>query len=94
MQTRAEARELVLRQFRLHHRVESLDEVRRTKTPGYWERCEPCGGRAGGCRHPLHQCMFNEGPVRHTLSYFDPPRDERGRWASPTRTWDAYGSDE
>ena len=87
MSSKAAAREKVLRHFQLRYGVESLAEVRLTKVPGYWERIKPCGGLQGGCREPIHTFLSNEGPMRHTLSYFDSPRDERGRWASRTRTW-------
>lgn len=82
-----DARARLLLHFRLRYGVQSLDEVRSTKVPGYWERVAPCGGLRGGCREPVHGFLFNEGPIRHTMNYFDLPRDERGRWASRTRTW-------
>ena len=77
----------VLRRFRAKYGVESLVEVVATATPGYWQKRDVCGGLAGGCRHPLHACLGNEGPVRHTMRYYDNPRDELGRFASPHRTW-------
>lgn len=64
----------------------TLADVDITDTPGYWKRREPCGGR-GACREPIHGTLFNEGGIRHTLSYFDPVRDEYGRFRSTTRTW-------
>lgn len=70
--------------LRLYYRLRP-EEVEPTSSPGYWQRLEPCAGR-GGCRSELHSTVGNEGPVRHTVSYFDPDR-EGGRFASPYRTW-------
>lgn len=64
----------------------SPEDVRPTGVRGYWEIIEPCGGQ-GVCRHPLHQTMFNDGPVRHTIEYRDPSRDSCGRFCSPFQTW-------
>lgn len=77
-------------EWHLHsrHHLE-LDDVEPTETPGYWRIKEPCGGRAGGCREPLHTFLFNDEPTHHTVSYFDHYRDVRGRWTSPYRTWQA-----
>lgn len=63
-----------------------LDAYEISDVPGYWRRLETCGGAHGGCHEPIHGFMFNEGGIRHTASYFDPPR-VRGRFVSPTRTW-------
>jgi len=46
----------------------SLDDIRITSTPGYWEDREP-KIHAG---HPLHGCLFCEGPFRATYVYLDP----------------------
>lgn len=74
--------------LRLHYGA-SPEEFRPIKTRGYWERIEPCGGRAGGCRNMIHTVISCEGPVRHTVCYVDPPRDDTtGRWASPYITWE------
>lgn len=64
----------------------TLDDVVITSTPSYWEKQVPCGGQ-GFCRHPLHGFLFNEGPIRHTVSYFDRRRDKQGRFVSPTHSW-------
>lgn len=60
-----------------------------TATPGYWQRREACGGRAGGCRNELHFTFFRcAGPVHHTVHYRDAGVDRAtGRFASPYRTW-------
>lgn len=72
--------------FRFYYRA-AMEDVAITDTPGYWKYKQSCGGR-GVCPAPIHACLFNEGPIRHTLSYFDPGRDPRtGRWQSTTRTW-------
>lgn len=75
------------RHLALYHRTTNPDDLVVTDTPGYWEHKTPCGGREGGCSHPLHSTLFNDGPTRHTIQFLDPGRDERGRWASPYRTW-------
>ncbi len=73
------------RYLMIHYNLK-LDDIVPADVPGYWELREPCGG-AGKCKHPVHTILFNEGPCRHTISYFDPPRDTKGRFASPYRTW-------
>jgi len=61
-----------------------------TNTPGYWQRRDACGGRAGGCGNELHSVLFQDGPVRHTVHYRDPGADPAtGRFTSPYRTWRA-----
>lgn len=71
--------------FRQRYRS-SISEFAISDVPGYWRHLVPCGGASGGCREPVHGCVFSEGPIYHTVSYFDVPRI-RGRFASPTRTW-------
>ena len=80
----AQAEARVLEHFQRCHRVTSLDEVEATEVRGYWRRREPCGD---GCREPIHAYLGCAGPMHHTMSYLDPPRDEHGRWSSPYRTW-------
>lgn len=63
-------------------------DVEITQIPGYWRIKTPCRG-AGACSSPLHSCLFHAGPIHHTVSFFDPGRDERGRFSSPCRTWAA-----
>lgn len=72
----------------IHHRRSGLtpNDLEPTDTPGYWRILQPCGGRPV-CHNALHGTLFNEGPVQHTISYFDPQRDQRGRFTSPYRTW-------
>jgi hypothetical protein len=72
--------------LKLHYNL-TPEEVEPGKSPGYWFIKEYCGG-AGHCRNPIHGTLFNHGPMRHTVSYRDEPRDRKtGRWASPYRTW-------
>ncbi len=55
---------------------------------GYWRKKETCGGQSGGCRNPLHGCLFNEMGIQHTVTFNDSPwRDERGRFTSQYATW-------
>ena len=62
----------------LHHGTVPED-YEPTETPGYWRQKKPCGG-LGICRHPIHGCLGNEGPVHHTVFFQDRFRD-RGRFA-------------
>lgn len=64
-----------------------LEDAIPTETPGYWRKVKPCGGWADGCRAPLHTYLWNDAPTHHTLDYYDDNRDDRGRFASPYRTW-------
>lgn len=76
----------VAESFRRRYHVELADcEI--TDVPGYWRKRVPCGGLRGGCYHEIHHCLFNEGSINHSVSYFDPPRIS-GKFASRTRTWD------
>lgn len=70
-----------------HHNRVSIEELEPTESPGYWIFKTTCGGKSGGCPHPIHRFLFCEAETKHTISYFDPIRDEKGRWASPYRTW-------
>jgi hypothetical protein len=72
-----------------HHGARASD-FEPTDVPGYWRRRQPCAGRMGGCREPLHSCLGNEDPIRHTVQFLDSPRDARGRWVSRYRTWAAH----
>jgi len=74
------------RYLELYHRA-TLEDFVPTRVKGYWQRRTPCSGARGGCREPLHSCLFNEGPTHHTVSYRDNPRGPDGRWASPFGTW-------
>lgn len=69
----------------LRHHL-TLDEVEPTPTQGYWRIRKACGGRAGGCNHPMHSTLFNETGCHHTVSYLDSRRNG-ARFASPYRTW-------
>lgn len=68
----------------------NISDLEPTETPGYWQLKTPCGGRAGGCKHPIHRVLFNEGPCCHTISFFDCTRGKDGRFASPYRTWEVF----
>lgn len=71
----------------LHYKLTPEDVVP-SDSPGYWRMLEPCGGLAGGCKSPLHQTVFNEGPIFHTIHFYDDNRDpDTGRYVSPHRTW-------
>lgn len=61
----------------------SLDELEITDTPGFW-RDKEAKIHPG---HPLHGCIGCSGPFKATYLFNDHYRDEKGRWASPTRTW-------
>ena len=69
--------------MRMKYRV-GMAEIEITDTPGYWRDKKPKMHPG----HPLHSCMFCDGPFRATYTYFDPPRIG-GQFASPTRTWAA-----
>lgn len=60
-----------------------MEELQITSTPGYWEDKEPRMHPG----HPLHTCLFCDGPFKATYTYLDPIRDSNGRFASPYRTW-------
>jgi hypothetical protein len=74
--------------LRWNFRLEPGDVVP-TDTPGYWRKLEACEGRYGGCGNPVHHGVGSEGPIFHTIHYYDSDRDERGRFRSPYRTWRA-----
>jgi hypothetical protein len=80
--------ERLARHLRWHNPHLTVDDLEVTEVPGYWRIKTACGGR-GHCASPLHGCLFNEGPVRHTIHFTDPSRDRSGRFASPYRTWRA-----
>jgi hypothetical protein len=74
-------------ELRRRYRLSLLDVVP-SETPGYYTQKRNCGGRAGGCNHPLHSCVFNEGGCHHTCYVaFHGRRDSRGRWVSPFAEW-------
>jgi len=60
-----------------------LAEMDISDVPGYWrdkqEKMHP--------GHPLHSCLWCEGPFKSTYTFFDPPRTSSGRFSSQTRTW-------
>jgi hypothetical protein len=75
--------------LRLYYRLEPGDVVP-CSSPGYWRKLEPCGGLHGGCGNPVHHSFGSEGPIFHTIHYYDNDRDpDTGRYASPYRTWRA-----
>lgn len=68
-----EARERVREHFWLYYKVK-LEDLEITSVPGYWQDKEAkkhIGGK----------------PFKATYKYLDPSRDEKGRFASPYRTW-------
>lgn len=75
--------EKVAQYFRWRYGVD-LADLEISDVPGYW-RDRDARMHPG---HPLHTFMFCGGPFKATYTYTDPPR-ERGRWASPHRTWRA-----
>lgn len=75
------------RWLKLNYRLK-LKDIRLTSTRGYWKIIKACGG-AGTCPNYLHSTIGNSGPTNHTIRYTDAVHDERGRWASPYRTWRA-----
>jgi hypothetical protein len=65
-----------------------LDDLEITDTPGYWREKEPCGGRASGCRHPIHGCLFNSGATHHTVRFVELNcRGPDGRFISRHQSW-------
>lgn len=76
--------------FVLKHRYGlTPDQVTPSDVPSVWVVKEPCPGGAK-CRHAFRIALGPcEGGGRLTIAYYDEPRDKRGRWASPYRTWRA-----
>lgn len=81
------AREKLQNYLNWHLPGTNVDDLEPTETPGYWRYKKPCGGFVGGCRSPLHSCIFNDGPTHHTVRFTDETRGEKGRWVSPYSTW-------
>lgn len=76
-------RQTVEMSMRIRYRV-SLDDLEITEVPGYWRDRVPKMHPG----HPLHSCLFCDGPFRATYTYSDSNR-VGGRFASPTRSWAA-----
>jgi len=76
------AMERVRSHMRTYYNVD-LDDLEFTDVPGYWQDKEPKMHPG----HPLHECVFCDGPFRASYRYFDPIRDPKGRFSSPYRTW-------
>jgi hypothetical protein len=76
-----EATERVDRHMQLYYRVR-LSDLEISDVPGYW-RDREAKMHTG---HPLHSCLFCDGPFRATYSYHD-PSIVKGRFASPHKTW-------
>ena len=77
------ARKKVEQYFNLHYGV-SLSDLEITETPGYW-RDKKAKIHPG---HPLHGCLFCEGPFKATYYYSDSGRCcKTGKFLSPHRTW-------
>lgn len=83
-----EIREQVDRSMRQRYRI-GLDEMVTTSTPGYWQDKEP----KLHIGHPLHNCMFCDGPFKATYTFFDEGR-LNGRFVSPTASWKAIRESE
>lgn len=82
-----EVRARVDRYLWWHYRVH-LSDVTPATVPGYWDKKVACV--PSECHAPIHGFMFNEGPIRHTVTYFDeepPPGWPKGRFFSPTWSW-------
>lgn len=75
--------------LRIHYRLEPCDVVP-SESPGYWRKIEACGGRVGGCGNEVHFSFGSEGPMHHTIHFYDDDRDPgTGQFVSPYRTWRA-----
>ena len=58
----------------LRHRYHcKIIDIEITETPGYWQMKKPCQGK-GHCKHPIHQTLFNESGMQHSIKYIDEPR--------------------
>ncbi|MGD9161132.1 MAG: hypothetical protein PVG39_22130 [Desulfobacteraceae bacterium] len=82
METIQDLENKVKRHMLLHYNVD-YDDLEFSEVPGYW-RDKEAKIHPG---HPLHGCLFCEGPFKATYTYYDPCRDRRGRFTSRTRTW-------
>jgi hypothetical protein len=60
-----------------------MSELEISEVPGYWRDKEAKIHKG----HPLHGCIGCMKPFKATYVYFDKNRDEKGRFASPYRTW-------
>jgi hypothetical protein len=76
------------RHLRMYYGI-GADDVEPTDTPGYWRIKKVCGGKEGGCTHPLHGALFNDGPCHHTIAFRDKQR-VNGRFAGAYQTWDLH----
>ncbi len=65
----------------------TIDDLEISDVKGYWRIKKLCGGKAGGCTNMIHTCLFNEGPVQHTISYQDSWKGRDGRIKSVYETW-------
>lgn len=75
--------------LRWYHKADVADFIP-VETPGYWQRKDLCGGRGKCSSVAYHGCWGFEGPTYHTVRFHDADcRDERGRFVSPYRTWQA-----
>lgn len=69
--------------FKRYYRNVNFDDLEISEVPGYWREKE-AKMHPG---HPLHGCLFCEGPFKATYTYHDYGRDEKGRFSSPYKTW-------
>jgi hypothetical protein len=82
-----EARKNLEFYLRVHFPKLTVDDLEITDTKGYWRIKKPCGGRVGGCTNMIHTTLFNEGPIQHTISYYDSWKSKDGRFKSIYETW-------
>lgn len=60
----------------------SLSDLEISDVPGYWRDKEPKMHPG----HPLHSCLFCDGPFKASYRYLDPAY-VRGRFSSPYKSW-------
>lgn len=77
--SQAKAKARVKEHFRVVY-DKRLDDLVVSDVPGYWMDKKPVDLSQNG-RHPGYS------NYRASYAYFDPPRDKKGRFSSPTKTW-------
>ena len=68
----------------------TIDDVEITDVRGYWRTKELCDEN---CHHSIHGCLGCGDRTHHTISYTPYGRDEKGRFLSCYRVWDALKED-
>ena len=84
-----EAKMLLGRYLRFNYSL-GIDDVEISKSAGWWRIKELCGD---DCRHPIHGCLGCGDRMHHTVYYAPAGRDEKGRFLSCYRVWDALKED-